>query len=449
MKRLFILMAAAVAALFAVSCAVEVVDLNENVNVQGNMKEVTITASVDPETKTSYDADGTFSWHKGDQISVFCNDKKFYTFTATETGATATFTGLLPDGITPRNDYAFFPASAGHRREGNDYYFHLEDTKDLSESESADLPMGAIMSDGVYKFSHMTGAALFTFNNVPDGVDKVEVSFSSSVRLSGEWGTYTKTTDNLKYWTISAYSATEGTTEGTFVRTVKVKDNTAKVYLPYPVGGSLWSGLKVSVKMTTPKGKTVELLNTKTKQSIAITERAHVIQCSPVTLPDYVDLDALDWDNPSVVTSAISKDQTSFIQWTEIKAFADAKYLYVQLTAPKETWDSDHIRYYLGNESSTIEEDWLWNGEFYTYESNRVEVTDYNFELKYNGKDVIVTTNAEGAENVVWAMAFPRNAHEITATSGKVSIGFFSDKNWTDKGAIPYVWTKKMEVTLP
>ena len=58
MKRQFVLMAAAVAAFLAVSCTKETpVD---NSPVVAGMKEVTLTASVDMETKTAYDADGAF-----------------------------------------------------------------------------------------------------------------------------------------------------------------------------------------------------------------------------------------------------------------------------------------------------------------------------------------------------------------------------------------------------
>ena len=46
------------------------------------------------ETRTDYDAEGTFTWTAGDQISVLFNNgtqNKFFTLTAAAPGATAVF----------------------------------------------------------------------------------------------------------------------------------------------------------------------------------------------------------------------------------------------------------------------------------------------------------------------------------------------------------------------
>ena len=75
MKKILVLLAAAVAALLAVSCAKETV--NDNF-AQAGMKKVTITASVEEMTKTTYSETGAFSWTKGDKVSVLGDDKKFY-----------------------------------------------------------------------------------------------------------------------------------------------------------------------------------------------------------------------------------------------------------------------------------------------------------------------------------------------------------------------------------
>ena len=95
-KYAFIL--AAICACLVLSCTKENPKFEEE-NASPAMKTVTITASIDDVlTKTSY-ADGTtFSWTKGDQISVYCSDGNFYPFTADETGATSTFTGSIPEG---------------------------------------------------------------------------------------------------------------------------------------------------------------------------------------------------------------------------------------------------------------------------------------------------------------------------------------------------------------
>lgn len=455
MKRILILMSAAVAAFFAASCAVEIVDLNEDVTTQVEMKEVTITASIEPETKTTYDTDGKFSWTAGDEISVFCSDKKFYTFKTTETGATVTFKGFLPEGITPRNDYAFFPANAGHRRAGDDYFFHLADVKDLSVSGSADLPMGAIMSEGVYEFKHMTGAALFTFTNVPDGIDKVEVAFSSSVRLSGEWGTYTKTVDGIKFWSISAYNATEGTTEGTFIRTVKVVDNTAKVYLPYPVGGTLWSGLNVSVKMTTPAGKTVELLNTKTKKGIAITERACVIPCSPVALPDY--LPAADWNASNVAVYANDSSTTDGAIMKEIRAFADEDNLYVRVTAASSLNGANYldVSFCDGEGENAVWWGWTTTGTKPYWEEHKGTVDASgnltSMQYSHSGSYKSISTFTEISENGInWYLIYPREYVDVYKNSkGTAFVSCLLWKDYAGYWAAPARDNSMLEVTLP
>ena len=109
MKR-FAFIFAAFAACFAVSCNKEMPESVTTPTVQDGFKTVTITADIaDADTKTSYDADGKFSWTKGDQISVLASDDNFYTFTATETAATSTFTGQIPEDVT-LGQYALYPA---------------------------------------------------------------------------------------------------------------------------------------------------------------------------------------------------------------------------------------------------------------------------------------------------------------------------------------------------
>ena len=91
MKR-FAFIFAAFAACFAVSCNKEMPESVTTPTVQDGFKTVTITANIaDADTKTSYDADGKFSWTKGDQISVLASDEQVYTFTATETGASSAY----------------------------------------------------------------------------------------------------------------------------------------------------------------------------------------------------------------------------------------------------------------------------------------------------------------------------------------------------------------------
>ena len=147
MKRFAFIFAALAA--FAIFCNKEVPETPEQ-SAPAGMKMVTITASVDEAaTKTTYTPDVTdptllkFSWSKGDQISVMGTDYVFYTLTAASDGPATTFTGWIPEGVTLRQE-AFYPADEATNRTDGSYYFNIPKYKDLSESFSADLPMGLL-----------------------------------------------------------------------------------------------------------------------------------------------------------------------------------------------------------------------------------------------------------------------------------------------------------------
>ena len=145
MKKInFIL--AAFAAVFALSCNKEITNVQTpDDSVPAGMKMVTLTAGIDAaETKTTYDANGKFSWTKGDQISVLASDNNYYTFTATETASSSTFTGALPQDVE-LGTYALYPASEVHYYDASAWqpYFGIDMYKDLTGKFSADLPMTA------------------------------------------------------------------------------------------------------------------------------------------------------------------------------------------------------------------------------------------------------------------------------------------------------------------
>ena len=182
MKKQIVLIAAAVAALFAVSCTKETPA--ENLPVQGGMKEVTLTASVNELTKTSYGSQGEFSWTKGDKISVYCSDGKYHTLTATGSGQTAEFAGMVPNEVY-LGWYAFFPADENHAA---DCVYNIPMYKDLSATGSADLPMAAQVENGVYAFKHMTAAALLTFVNFPEDIKTAKITVvNDRMKFSGSF----------------------------------------------------------------------------------------------------------------------------------------------------------------------------------------------------------------------------------------------------------------------
>lgn len=85
------------------------------------------------------------------------------------------------------------------------------------------------MVDGVYKFAHMTGAALITFTNFPDYVKAAEISIvNDRMKFSGNFSSYLSN----GYWVWSSVVDVE-ISERTFIRKVPVMDGIAQVYLPY------------------------------------------------------------------------------------------------------------------------------------------------------------------------------------------------------------------------
>ena len=450
MKKHILFLAAAVSTLLAASCAKEA--QTETVTPVG-MKEVTITASIDQATKTSYDAAGKFSWTKGDQISVVGSDKKFHTLTATSAGATVVFRGEVPDDVF-LGDIAFFPADEGHRCEEGEqydsYYYNLPEYKDLSTAEapSAGLPMASLASDGRYVFKHMCGAAMFTFTNVPSGVDAVEVAFSQALKFSGEFATYVVGDGVWKYF--GAANATEGTPESRYVRKVKVVNNTATAYLPYPTDGQIWAGLQVNVAFY-EGDKKCDLVNLSTKADMDIMPRATLTKIAEVRLPRKVA--ELDWNK---VDWTKATTQTGSGSLTKLEYFADYNYLYVRLTGSVEklkTEKSDKLDFFLYDRVDGT----LGDG-FYTNFANSTGDVEYEPSWVFNAGYVLPEQTVAGEklscvpvvkdDVVTWTLALPRRI-DVLDVKSKVYIGFMTKVGWDLGSAIPSADNQLLEVTLP
>ena len=121
-------------------------------------------------TKTTYANDKIFSWTSGDQISVLFNNdsaNKFFTFTTTGTGTSATFSGLVEDGYdfegaTGGTKWALFPASSSHvYNSDTDIKFHIPEEDNGSV---CNIPMIAQNVGTEYLFHHMACAIKFTLD---------------------------------------------------------------------------------------------------------------------------------------------------------------------------------------------------------------------------------------------------------------------------------------------
>lgn len=441
MKR-FAFIFAAFAACFAVSCNKEMPESVTTPTVQDGFKTVTITADIaDADTKTSYDAEGKFSWTKGDQISVLASDEQVYTFTATETGASSAFTGVIPADVT-LGAQAFFPADDNHALNS----FSLAATTDAID---ASLPLIGVKGDGdAYEFAHYTGGFQFTITNIPAEIKVVEASFvTSSLKISGIFSVWKD--DAGKY--ISGVYAAANDDEKKYARKMSVAEGTAKVYLPYGVGGDLWGTTTMTLTGYDADGNATELTTKELKLGGLVHSRAVIIPVKPLALEDRSNLAKIDWSAGNVVSYVLEDWMyTSYPEYSdikELKAVADEKFVYARVTPTKEVTE---IRFYFADHGTNTSGDlWMWENTAYTtyYKSARATVTDNKFNLVYGDKDVeLISEVVEG--NVIWSMAFPRKANTMTASSGSVYLGFMTYGEGFE-APIPKVFGEMLEVTLP
>lgn len=441
MKKISMILAA-LAAAFAVSCTKEAPEaqLPQDQNAPAGMKMVTITASIEgADTKTSYDAAGKFSWTKGDKISVMGTGYGFYTLTATSDGPTTTFTGWIPEGVTLRQE-AFYPADEATNRTDGSYYFNIPMYKDLSQSFSADLPMGAYSGTANYEFKHITGAALLTFTNFPAEVETAEISIvNARLKLTGIFNAYLSS--GLWTWNSKADVAEE---ERTLIRKVPVVEGQAQLYMPY--NGSLWWDYTsmVNIKGYDAAGNEYVLLkDKKMKPDEATAVRGVVKKYAPLALPDYVP--AVNWNKVDWTgENAVSPTAEGF---TDVKVVADEYYLYARIEAPI-TFAWDKLYYYMGRGEGSNALSWAWT---------TTAALTYNYEgaasldaltLKYNGVTIDTKVETEG-DNAYWYMAFPRNAHDITKEDGEIYFTLMGYVGGGFAGVAPLRWGPAMTVTLP
>lgn len=443
MKKQFVLIAAAVAALFAVSCVKE--NPVENAPVQGAMKEVTITATIDEATKTSYDAEGVFSWTKGDKIAIKGSDNVFYTFTTYESAPEASFTGSIPEGVELQK-HALYPAESASCESGA-YYYTIPEFKDLSKSFSPDIPMSSYVSAGTYNFKHMTGAALLTFTNILDKVTVVDISIkSTSLRLSG-----TQQVWSGAPFTFSA-AETANDSEKTFTRRVSVKNNAAQVYLPY--NGEFWDKCTVNIKGYDAQNNEYVLLKDKTMKgsSANVIEPAVVIPYTPLELPEYipeVDWSKVDWDAESVATSVLDPSSNK-VELTELKATSDEYYIYFRVKA-LGTFTGTTFDYYIAGGEGTDKAHDYWNTTVATKIHYQGQASSSELTVKYNDTNYAETKTEVVGDDIYWSVAFPRNSNALTQAAGTVYLGVYSlnaNNGWGCVGAIPTRYTELMPVVL-
>ncbi len=440
MKKFTVLLAA-FAAFAAVSCNKEIPVETPAPEVQDGFKTVTITANIEGQTKTSYDADGKFSWTKGDQISVLCSDDNLYTFTASETGNSSAFTGVIPTDVT-LGSQAFFPADENHALNT----FSLAATTDAID---ASLPLIGKKIDGdAFEFAHYTGGFQFTIENIPADIKIIEASFvTTDLKISGIFSVWGDDAGKL----ISGVYAAANDAEKKYARKVSVTDGTAKVYLPYGVGGDLWGTTTMTIVGYDNDDNATELTTKELKLGGLKHSRAVIIPVKSLVLEDRSNLKNIDWTNSNVATYVLEdwmyESYPQYSDIKELKAVADEKFVYACVTPTKEVKE---IRFFFADHGETKSGDlWMWENTGYTtyHKSSRATVTDNKFNLVYEGKDVeLITEVIDG--KVTWYMAFPRKAGTWTLSSGSVYLGFMTYGEGFE-APIPKVFGEMLEVTLP
>lgn len=359
MKKYLSIASMAIAAAFAAACTfVEPELVNDDITPAEPTQEyklVTVSAE-NPQTKTAYAGEKTFSWSDEDQISIYCTDATypantgFYTFT-TETGgsASATFTGSIP-ATAEIGSVALYPASTGHSYSDSKYHFQVDGEKNyIASHESADVPMyGVNGGTDNFSFTQMTGAVKFTVNNVPDGVDKVKFTFTAaSSKLSGSFdvvgsGPYTWNT---------AKGASEA--ERSIVRYCPVTSNTFSVYVPY-TEGTIWGDNTLLIQDYTGDVVGSTLYNQTNIGAIPVT-RNKVTKLATLAC-DYRSAFGINW-------SGVAESTNAGNGITKMQATLDENYIYVKMEVDPTKLDTsrekyaDLFRFYAGNSSGSTR-DW-------------------------------------------------------------------------------------------
>lgn len=263
MKKFFFI-AAALTGLLAVSCNKEKEIAVSTDLVKGSTHTVSIKATIAPETRTSYADDKTFSWVKNDSIIVvtLSPDEDYIrltTFYAESSGAETVFTGEVEDGYSLYN-LAFYTAAgsgvAFGQDDDNNIYFYLpsftaidgdpvEEYTVASSNPLANLPlMGVQQDDNSYVFYTATGAAKFSFTDVPEGAAYFAVEMSEEP-ISGyfTWDDEGVITNDSAREGTYTYTGTDGQehtaryANGYVVYHFDRKaDGTGEIYMPLPVG---------------------------------------------------------------------------------------------------------------------------------------------------------------------------------------------------------------------
>lgn len=326
------------------SCA-RVSEIEQPTEAQKGTYTYTLSAG-SQDTKTSYDAEGHFSWTAGDAISVLFHNgetNKFFTLTTNNSGALASFTGEIEDGYTigasdgtseDLKIWALYPASDNHSyTAGSNPSFYIQPEVDFSTThQSANIPMYDLVAaeGGELYFKNLACAYKFVVENIKDGVDKVQFTINNASGdgfrgLSGSSDIGLDSSSGLYYVKFGGSAA--------LTYTGSVHDNTAVFYVSYRWYGNFQPTITVTNCAT---GNAIKTFTA--SKSVQPTDMGTV---QPITLDvsesnggDYyvaaIDIDGNfdDWDD---VSHVITTSDANIVEWRYTK---DSKNLYFMYKIP-------------------------------------------------------------------------------------------------------------------
>lgn len=300
-----------------------------------------INASLSGETRTDYDADGKFSWTKGDQISVLFNNgttDKFFALTAQSDGATSKFVGTIDEGYTigasdgtaeDLKIWALYPASENHAYEpGSNPTFYVQPAVDFTEVPfSANLPMyDLVAEEGDLAFKNLTCAYKFTVKDLDPTVKKVRfvIYNQTTYALSGSWPIH-----NDKY--LKYDYASPGSDNSTLTFTNNVVDNQAVFFVPCRYWGKFQPIISIYDAETDYLLKQFTAGAEKQPTDMTTVPRITLsVPDKPFVPAIKIDGDLSDWEQDGVQTFAGINER--IVEW---KAMSDAESIYFQYKITK------------------------------------------------------------------------------------------------------------------
>lgn len=234
--------------LFATMAALVFASCNKEENLQLEMSNHTITASMEtdsPDTRTAFDRNsGALYWISGDDIAVLNTNGSFTEYTLTSGAGTANATFTAKAKIGDNTTYALHPYSL-HNYNNSALTFNLPTTYTYTDTEKGNeygaAPMIA-QTDEVdasnFYFEHLGGAFCFTINNLP--ANTTYFTFVADEQITGDFAVETNADGKYEISLPDESSSTDQTMSAVYSVTINFPAEESatnkKFFIPLPVG---------------------------------------------------------------------------------------------------------------------------------------------------------------------------------------------------------------------